>query len=101
MNPAMNPTPNAQHIALQGLVKGVVQGVFFRASTRDKAIELGVGGWVRNTPDGHVEVCLSGDELQVGKMVLWLYEGPPRARVSEVNLAPVDSPPITGFEIRR
>jgi len=87
--------------ALTGRVSGVVQGVFFRASTRDKALVLGLRGWVRNTADGDVEVMLIGPEQALAQMRDWLHEGPPRARVSRIDLAPCE--PEAGpddFEVR-
>lgn len=67
------------------LVSGRVQGVFFRASAREKAQELGVTGYVRNLPDGRVEVLACGSEEAVAAMASWLGEGPPMAQVTEVN----------------
>lgn len=87
--------------ALQGLVKGLVQGVFFRAATQREAQRLGVGGWVRNTPAGDVEVCLCGESAAVGELLVWLQHGPDRARVQSVELHPVPDPRLTDFRIRR
>lgn len=98
--PSATENSNA-YLAMQGLIKGTVQGVFFRASTQRQAHKLGIGGWVRNTREGHVEVCITGAPERIGEMVLWLHRGPLRAQVSAVELAPVACPPITGFEIRR
>ena len=87
--------------AVKGRVTGVVQGVFFRASTRDRAQALGLRGWVRNTDDGAVEVMLMGPEEALARMREWLREGPPRARVSGVDLAPCEPEPgLNGFEVR-
>jgi acylphosphatase len=65
-------------------VTGRVQGVFFRASTRNRAVELGLTGWVRNMPDGAVEVLACGDDAALEALQEWLHEGPPMARVSGV-----------------
>lgn len=65
-------------------VAGLVQGVFFRASTRARAQQLGVTGWAKNLPDGSVEVLVCGAEEAVAQLCAWLWEGPPPARVSEV-----------------
>jgi acylphosphatase len=67
-------------------ISGRVQGVFFRAYTRDKATELGLRGWVRNLPDGRVEAVFEGDKEKVEKMLRWCHEGSPYARVREVKL---------------
>ena len=70
-------------------VEGLVQGVFFRASTRQRAQELGVTGWTRNLPDGSVEVLACGEAAAVEELCAWLWEGPPQARVSEVRCTDV------------
>jgi acylphosphatase len=67
-------------------IHGIVQGVFFRASTRDEAIRIGVGGWVRNLPDGTVEALFEGEKKKVEEILGWCYKGPPGAQVSEVNV---------------
>lgn len=67
------------------LVTGRVQGVFFRAYTKEKADELGLGGWVRNLADGRVEACLEGEVAAVAEMLDWLaLEGSPHAVVTDV-----------------
>tara|TARA_A100001015_G_scaffold308224_1_gene405480 strand:- start:52 stop:324 length:273 start_codon:yes stop_codon:yes gene_type:complete len=67
---------------------GIVQGVFYRKSTYDKAIELGVVGWVKNCDDGTVEALFQGTQVQVDTILDWCHEGPERAIVSgiEVNI---------------
>lgn len=68
------------------LIKGKVQGVFFRQSMRDVAAYYGVRGWVRNLPDGRtVEAVLEGEEEAVKKVVEWAHYGPPGARVERVE----------------
>ncbi|MEX0619535.1 MAG: acylphosphatase [Pseudohongiellaceae bacterium] len=86
-------------VCLQGTVTGRVQGVFFRAETRNKALELGVGGWVRNREDGSVELLICGAQTQVDAMRRWLANGPPMARVDQVSLQPVSSEPAMEFRI--
>lgn len=74
-------------------VEGRVQGVFFRACTRDEAARLGLAGWVRNRADGSVEAEIEGEAGAVEKMVQWLHQGSPDAVVTAVHLAekfPVD-----------
>lgn len=66
------------------VIEGRVQGVFFRDSTRRKAIELGVRGWVKNRSDGTVEALAEGDEDDVASLIVWCHEGPPHARVDRV-----------------
>ena len=65
----------------------MVQGVFFRDSCRRMAASTGVGGWVRNTPDGRVEAWFEGDPPGVERMVTWCRAGPPGARVTDVEVA--------------
>lgn len=72
-------------LCLHCIVKGKVQGVFFRAGTQDEAKRLGVTGYAKNLPDGSVEVIASGEREKVLALAEWLKSGPPRATVSEVN----------------
>ena len=67
-------------------IKGRVQGVFFRAYTRDAAVKEGVAGWVRNLPDGRVEAVFEGDGEKVERMVAWCREGSPLSRVDHVEI---------------
>jgi len=67
------------------VIEGRVQGVWFRDSTRRKALSLGVHGWVRNLPDGRVEVVAEGSESQVNELVAWCHQGPPYAQVTRVH----------------
>lgn len=66
-------------------IKGRVQGVCFRAYTKEMAEELGVTGWVKNLPDGRVEAVFEGEEEKVRKMVKWCHRGPSYAHVTEVT----------------
>ncbi len=68
------------------LVNGRVQGVFFRAATKREADSLGVKGWVRNTPEGEVEAVFEGEEDVVKMIVDFCKHGPPRARVTKVDV---------------
>ena len=82
-------------------VSGKVQGVFFRSSTRDKALELGISGWVRNLSDGRVEVVFEGKQESVEKMVEWCRRGPPYAHVENVEVVPEDyKGEFKGFAVR-
>ncbi len=69
------------------LVSGRVQGVFYRASTRNRARELGVTGYAKNLPDGRVELLACGEEKAVQELVDWLWQGPPAAKVSAVDVS--------------
>ena len=82
-------------------ISGRVQGVFFRDSTRGKAQELGLSGYVENTPEGDVEAAFEGPKESVEEMVRWCGQGPPQASVENVDVdyePPGDGP--TGFEVR-
>lgn len=68
------------------LVEGQVQGVSFRYATVTEARRLGVAGWVRNTPDGRVEIEAEGERSQVERLVAWCRHGPPAARVDDVQV---------------
>lgn len=83
------------------IIEGLVQGVFFRAGTREEAVRLGVRGWVRNLPDGTVEAVFEGEKKAVEAMVGWCHGGPSGAAVRKVNLSwePYRGE-FAGFEIR-
>lgn len=68
------------------IVRGRVQGVFFRAATREEALRLGVRGWVQNLPDGSVEVCAGGPKKELDRFLAWLKKGPPMSRVAGVEI---------------
>ena len=80
-------------IRRRALVEGHVQGVFFRATTRRQARELGLSGWVRNLPDGRVEVVAEGRPAAVEALLDWARSGPPNARVRQLA---VSAEPPTG-----
>lgn len=68
------------------IVSGIVQGVFFRANTRDIAGRLGVKGWVKNKHDGTVEIIAEGDREKIERLINWCHKGPPGAIVKDVNV---------------
>ena len=67
------------------VINGIVQGVFYRASTQETARRLGLAGWVRNLPDGSVEALFEGPADRVREAVEWCRQGPPGARVTEID----------------
>lgn len=83
-------------------IRGHVQGVWFRASTRDVATRHGVAGWIRNEPDGTVTALLQGPRPAVDKVIAFARQGPPHARVDAVDITekePTGSVPES-FETR-
>ncbi|NCT69495.1 MAG: acylphosphatase [Xanthomonadaceae bacterium] len=70
--------------AARFLVSGKVQGVFFRASTRERALDLGLSGRATNLPDGRVDVIAEGAAAALDALEAWLHQGPPAARVESV-----------------
>ncbi|WP_158982400.1 acylphosphatase [Lysobacter panacisoli] len=74
--------------AARFVVSGKVQGVFFRASAREQALKLGLRGYAKNLPDGRVEVLAAGDDAALDALTAWLREGPPRARVDDLERLP-------------
>jgi len=70
---------------LHVMISGRVQGVFFRASSRDAARERGLQGWVRNLPDGRVEALFEGPEEEISDMLDWCRHGPPGALPESVE----------------
>lgn len=87
--------------AIHCFVSGHVQGVWFRGSARERALDLGVTGWARNLPDGRVEVLAAGEDDAVAAFREWLGQGPPAARVDRVEeeVADIADAPA-GFEVR-
>ncbi len=81
-------------------MRGRVQGVFFRDSTRRAAESRGVGGWVRNRADGTVEAWFEGEPGAVDAMVRWAHSGPSRAEVESVDAQDVEPQGMGGFEVR-
>lgn len=86
--------------AARFLVSGKVQGVFFRATTRDQARRLGLRGHARNLPDGRVEVVAAGPAQALDALGQWLHHGPPQARVDALQRDAADPAAVgEGFDI--
>jgi len=83
-------------IAARFFISGRVQGVFFRASTRQQAERLGLRGWAVNLPDGRVEVLAAGAAAAVQQLGEWLNDGPPSANVLGVEKMPADPAEVAG-----
>ena len=83
------------------LLRGRVQGVFFRQSTADQARRLGLRGWVRNLPDGRVEALIAGAPKAIEDLLDWMRAGgPPEGRVEDLSLEDAALPEPATFEIR-
>jgi acylphosphatase len=91
---------NNNDVSLKYRVHGRVQGVFFRASTKQQADVLGISGWVRNSDDGDVEGLASGSKEQLQSFKEWLSHGPRMARVEKLQIEDSDYEAFEGFTIR-
>jgi acylphosphatase len=80
---------------IQAIVQGLVQGVGFRYATQKEALRLGLTGYVRNVPDGTVEIVAEGPEEQVMALMQWAHQGPPAAQV--IGVETCDRPPTGRF----
>jgi acylphosphatase len=82
-------------------VSGIVQGVFYRQSTKEKAMELGIAGIVKNLANGNVHILATGTNEQLDQLVQWCKQGPARAKVTSVNVEPVSKQEFLSFVIQR
>lgn len=81
------------------VIHGRVQGVFFRESMRQQAVQLNVNGWAQNRADGTVEAVIQGSAESVNKLLEWAQRGPPLAKVTRIDQEAANGEWIT-FEIR-
>jgi acylphosphatase len=86
-------------IRRRAVIRGEVQGVFFRDTTRRMAASRGVSGWVRNRADGAVEAVFEGEPDAVESMLRFVREGPDRAEVNEVDVAEEEPEGLEGFTV--
>lgn len=89
----------SEAIRVRIVVRGRVQGVWFRGSARDEARRLGLVGWARNRADGSVEILAEGAPAAVERLVAWCHEGPPLARVRSVERTVEPIPPTSRDEL--
>jgi acylphosphatase len=87
-------------IRRRAIVRGRVQGVFFRDSTRERAKAHGVAGWITNRSDGAVEAVLEGPPEAVDRVLRFLHTGPPHASVDRVDVNEERPEGLTGFSVR-
>lgn len=83
------------------LIRGKVQGVFFRETSRQLAEKLHIKGWIKNTPDGKVEALVTGDENDLNDFVSFCKAGPGRAVVDEVKVSKKQKIDFEKFEVIR
>jgi acylphosphatase len=89
------------NIQIKLVITGRVQGVFFRASTKNEAAKTGVKGYVKNLADGSVQAVFQGDKLSVTKMIDWCHKGPAAARVDNILTQETEKiSDFSGFEIQ-
>ena len=96
----MNPADRGDTVARMVVVRGLVQGVFFRDSTRRLALDAGVTGWVGNEPDGSVRAVLEGPPARVEELLAWMREGPRDAVVEDVQVTEIGVTGRSRFEVR-
>ena len=71
---------------VHAFISGRVQGVFYRSSTKSQAMRMGLTGWVRNLPDGRVELVVEGPPNAVDELLQWCYKGPDYSRVDRIEV---------------
>ena len=82
-------------------IKGKVQGVFYRATAKDVAEQLGIKGWVKNRPDKNVEIKATASEEILQNFIDWCKQGPPKAKVDDVIIEELSLEEFNGFSIIR
>jgi len=80
-------------------VEGLVQGVFYRQSTKAKAIDSGITGEIKNKPDGSVHIIATGTEAQLGQLIKWCNKGPEMAIVTNVKVEKISLQAFKSFSI--
>ncbi len=83
------------------IIKGLVQGVFYRATAKEIADKLGLKGWVKNTDEGNVEALVNGNENNLKEFIEWCKKGPRNAKVSEVVWNEIEEVACKDFIILR
>ena len=90
-----------EFVQIQLIIRGRVQGVFYRVSARQEALRLGLTGWVRNCPDGSVELLAQGPRFLCEGLLRYCHEGPPGARVDEIDVSWGEPSSVyVGFNVR-
>ena len=97
----MQTNLNEGRQTLRIIVKGKVQGVFYRQTAKEKAGELEIGGNIKNVPGGDVHITATGTEEQLQEFIGWCRRGPPEAIVDEVSTEEISLQPFDSFKIVR
>ena len=100
MKPGAAPPRVDGRRAIRCVVAGRVQGVYYRAATAERATALGIGGWVKNLPDGRGEVVADGPLEALTEFAAWLWQGPPAARVASVQVDEWTEAVADRFDVR-
>ena len=87
-------------ICVHFLVSGRVQGVWYRNNTREQALKLQLTGWVRNLPDGRVEINVCGEEAKINQLEKWLWQGPSLAQVTAVEKDKINWQDFSDFVVK-
>ncbi len=87
--------------AIHLMIKGKVQGVFYRATAKKKAKELNITGWIKNNEDGDVEAVASGEESALQVFMNWCKQGPENAMVENVMIRKINNVNFDTFKINR
>ena len=85
--------------AIHIIIRGRVQGVCFRSGTKEKAVELGILGWVKNTSEGTVEIQAEGEKSKLDNFIVWCRNGTPFANVTSITLTSISLQNFKSFEI--
>lgn len=87
--------------AVHLLIKGKVQGVFFRATAKKIAEQMGITGWVKNTDAGDVEAVACGSNEQLQQFISWCKKGPEKAVVTSVEVKNIEEQSFSGFKVQQ
>ena len=96
---ALSTSSDTASVCAHVLISGKVQGVCYRAATREKAVAIGLCGWVRNLRDGRVEAVFEGPPATISQMINWCHQGPPAALVEAVQVDYQAATGLIGFQI--
>lgn len=81
------------------IIKGKVQGVFYRATAKEVAQNLKISGWIKNTDEGHVEAVISGSEDKLQQFIVWCKQGPSGAIITHVHAEEISEQSFERFSI--